>query len=73
MSKADKVNRVLKYPPVGSFLKTWPDSEDLPPDDDGGTDPSAAPVAPRGGGPVAGAKAVVAEEIPVSLTEAHAQ
>lgn len=42
------------------------------PDDDAGGDPSAAPVAPRGGGPAGGAEAEVAEvaeEIHVSLTE----
>jgi hypothetical protein len=68
MPKSGKGNRTLKYRPSGSFTKTWPDLEDLPPDDDGGADPSTAPAAPRGGGPTENAQAAVAEEIPVSLT-----
>jgi hypothetical protein len=73
MSRAGKGNRELRYRPVGSMVKTWPDQEDLPPDDDGGADPSAAPVVPRDGGPVAGAEAAVVEENRVSLTEDYAR
>jgi hypothetical protein len=62
-SDRDRVNRKLVFRPSGSFVKTWPDLEDLPPDDDGGADPSTAPVSPRDGGPTEGGKAAVAEEI----------
>lgn len=69
MSRAGRGSRKMNYLPSGSLRKTWPDCEDLPPDDDAGGDSSAAPVAPRGGGPIGGAEAAVAEEIHVSLTE----
>ena len=73
MPKSDKGNRKLAYRPSGSFVKTWPDREDLPPDDDGGADPSTAPVSPRDGGPTESGKAAVAEEVSVSLTAADVQ
>ena len=54
MPKFDKVSRTLNYH-AGPPPKTWPDCEDLPPEDGGGADtPADAPKPGGGAGPAGG-------------------